>query len=130
MDEGEEMSLDQDVDALKKHVGAMDIRLEALEDHREEHVDPTIRRMETDMAAMRADLRVMGVQIGNCATKDHVIDIIKKIDESNQNMAVALATPSKDQADRNAVASFWIAALGSIAMVVTAVVGAYAIFHH
>lgn len=101
-------------------------RVEKLEDLNDSHFLPRLGRLETDMDEMRNDLRLLGVKIDGSASKQDVIDIMRKIDEGNSNLATALATPSQSQAN----ASFWIASLGSIAMVVASIAGIYAIFIH
>jgi hypothetical protein len=114
MSEGGGTSLDVNVAELRRQFCDLDGRVERLEDHREEHVDPTLVRHGADITEIRATLL-------NCATKDHVIAIMQKIDEGNQNMATALKTPSSTQ-ER---ATWAVAIIGSIAMIV----GAIAAFH-
>jgi hypothetical protein len=111
-----------DHDDLPIQIDGLRIRVDKLEGHVRANVDPVLDRLEADMTEMRQDLRLMGVKIDSCATKDDVISIMRKIDDGNANLATALETPSKAQ-DKS---TLWIAIASLVVLAATAILA----IHH
>jgi hypothetical protein len=121
-----QMGREDDGDSLHMDDLGIIVRVEKIESHIKTQIDPSLTRLEKDMADLRSDIRVLVTKFDNCANKNDIIAVMDKISEGNKNLNVALNTPSQDQA----TASFWMAALGSIAMVLATIAGIYGLFLH